>query len=348
MKGKTALKYTATVGLSLGALYFAFRNVPFSGIVQYLGQVQYLWIIPAVLAIILAFMLRILRWQLILNATTPVTFTQAWHPLMAGFMFNCVLPARAGEIARPLMLKLKSGVSFTKGAGSVILERLFDMAFLVLVFFAALQRIDIDPGLEFTFGRFTLNKALLMALQAKMYAVLVIIAAVVALFAVKITRDMLFHLVDRLPGKTGIFVRTNAENLAAAFGFVKNLRLLIYCSLLTVLIWGLHAFSYYLMGVGAPGIDLSFLEMFFMMVIICFFISLPSVPGFWGLWEAGGMFALAIFGVPSTAGSSFTLLNHAIQMLPVILIGFFSFLAMGFNLRSFKADFKEAEKDTNG
>ena len=96
------------------------------------------------------------------------------------------------------------------------------------------------------------------------------------------------------------------------------------CIILSAVIWCLSALSYYLMAKGCPGIHLSFSEMFAVMLIICFFIALPSVPGFWGIWEAGGVFALAIFGISSKQAAGFTLANHAVQMFPVIIVGLIS------------------------
>jgi hypothetical protein len=58
-----------------------------------------------------------------------------------------------------------------------------------------------------------------------------------------------------------------------------------------------------------------------MMIIILFFIALPSVPGWWGIWEAGGVFAMGLFGVPRLEAAGFTLVSHAMQVFPVILIG---------------------------
>jgi hypothetical protein len=58
-----------------------------------------------------------------------------------------------------------------------------------------------------------------------------------------------------------------------------------------------------------------------MMIIILFFIALPSVPGWWGIWEAGGVFAMGLFGVPRLEAAGFTLVSHAMQIFPVILIG---------------------------
>ena len=71
------------------------------------------------------------------------------------------------------------------------------------------------------------------------------------------------------------------------------------------------------------------------MIIICFFIALPSAPGYWGLWEAGGVFALTLFGISASEAASFTLVNQVIQFLPVILAGFISMILTGVNIKEF-------------
>ena len=105
------------------------------------------------------------------------------------------------------------------------------------------------------------------------------------------------------------------------------------CAGYSVLVWGLQACSYYLFSLGSPGINLTYLEITTVMVIICIFISLPSVPGWWGLWEAGGVFALSLFGISAKDAAGFTLANHAIQVIPVILIGFVSAMILSVNIR---------------
>ena len=69
------------------------------------------------------------------------------------------------------------------------------------------------------------------------------------------------------------------------------------------------------------------------MLIVCFFIALPSAPGFWGLWEAGGVFAMLLFGVSEKEAAGFTLANHAIQMFPVIIMGLISAFITGVDIR---------------
>ena len=63
--------------------------------------------------------------------------------------------------------------------------------------------------------------------------------------------------------------------------------------------------------------------------MICFFISLPFVSGFWGLWEAGGVFALTIFGIDTNDAAGYTLVNHAVQIFPVIIAGLISAVLTG-------------------
>jgi uncharacterized protein (TIRG00374 family) len=114
---------------------------------------------------------------------------------------------------------------------------------------------------------------------------------------------------------------TMVDNIASGFALIKSPVKVLSCILLSIAIWVLAALSYFVFSLGCPGIDLSFSEAFAVMVIICFFIALPSVPGYWGIWEAGGVFALALFGIVSDEAAGFTLANHAIQVIPVIIVG---------------------------
>ena len=104
------------------------------------------------------------------------------------------------------------------------------------------------------------------------------------------------------------------------------------CIGLSIAIWVLAALSYYIMALGCPGIEISFLEISATMIIICFVIALPSVPGFWGIWEAGGVFALTLFGVSAKEAAGFTLANHAVQIFPVIIIGLVSAMVTSINI----------------
>jgi uncharacterized protein (TIRG00374 family) len=113
------------------ALYLAFRNVPIEQLLHYLGTINYWWIGPMVVLVLATFALRVVRWQIILNQAGTVTYWRAFHPLMIGFMMNCVLPGRIGEFARPVILKKNDNIPIATGLGTVAAERVFDFITLI-------------------------------------------------------------------------------------------------------------------------------------------------------------------------------------------------------------------------
>ncbi|MBW2193813.1 MAG: flippase-like domain-containing protein, partial [Deltaproteobacteria bacterium] len=122
------------------------------------------------------------------------------------------------------------------------------------------------------------------------------------------------------------------DNFASGFSLLRYPVRILACFGLSILIWCLTACSFYIMAQGCPGITLSFIELYAVLIIICFFIALPSVPGFWGVWEAGGVFALALFGISAKDAVAFTLVNHAVQLIPIIIIGMVSAMLTGVNI----------------
>ena len=152
MNKKIGISLLLGTAVSITTLYFAFRNVPIRELLGYLTSINYIWIIPTVVAILFAFGLRAARWRFILASSYPVGFWQAFHPLMIGFMINCVLPGRVGEFARPLVLNRKEAVPVSTGLATVAVERIFDLIILLLLFLAVSSFVRIEPGFNVTFG----------------------------------------------------------------------------------------------------------------------------------------------------------------------------------------------------
>jgi uncharacterized protein (TIRG00374 family) len=136
------------------------------------------------------------------------------------------------------------------------------------------------------------------------------------------------------------------DNIATGFTLIKYPKKIMLCGIYSLLVWIIAAFSYYVFSLGSPGVHLSYTEMFAVMVIICLFIALPSVPGFWGVWEAGGVFAMSIFGVSTSAAAGFTLVNHGVQVFPVIIVGFISAIITSVNIWQVSYEKKTAEPQT--
>ncbi len=358
MKNHLLISLTVGIALSVAALYFAFRNVPLGDLVVYLGSINYVWVIPATFLVLLSFFVRALRWQFILASTHKIGIWPAFHPMMIGFMINCIFPGRLGEFARPAILQKKEQVPFGTGIATVAAERVFDVAALVTFAVITLTAIDINPEVQIVFGNFQLNRATLEILFNRI--ILMGILLMIGMIAVSIPsiRRAIHQLILALPllfifasetTKTKIRVKACepltrfVDNIAKGFTLVKHPQKIIICSIYSLLVWIIAAFSYYAFSFGSPGVQLTFTEMFAVMVIICLFIALPSVPGFWGLWEAGGVFAMSLFGTSSDVAAGFTLANHAVQMFPVIVVGFVSAIITSVNIWQLSYEKKSAK-----
>lgn len=332
--------------ISALTLYLAFRNVPIDQLLDYLGTIDYWWILPTVALIVLTFVLRVLRWKIMLKEICDISFWQAFHPTMIGFMMNCVLPGRVGELARPVLLKKNRGVPMTAGLSTIAAERIFDLIILITLFVLVFSTTTdtIGPGGSY-FG-VHLDGEILESIATGMIRLSIALVVFIALLTINTSRNSIKGMVNAtgrginrvVPGLQGFtnrivdLIQSTIDNFAVGLSLVRNPLQLIYCGGLTVLIWSLTAVSYLIFEMGCPGITLSLWELTTVMVIICFVIALPSVPGFWGLWEAGGVFALSIFGVAEKDALGFTLVNHAAQVFPVIAIGLVSALITSVNI----------------
>jgi glycosyltransferase 2 family protein len=346
--------------ISIFGLYLAFRNVPFIELYHYLGSINYIWVLPAMLVILLSFVLRAVRWRIILTSSHPVSFADAFHPLMIGFMTNCILPGRVGEFARPVIIQQQSRIPFSTGIATVAAERIFDMLILLGLFAWLLADMDLDAAAAINFGEMRLDKSMLDALARGISRLAGVLIAGIIIISIPYVRLKMNAVIMALPSiffflgqSRKNYIRDRIcpvlvklmENIATGFSLVRYPVKLLSCTVLTAVIWIMQAFSYYIVARGCPGISLSFIDIFIVMIIICFFIALPSVPGFWGLWEAGGVFALALFGINAKDAAGFTLVNHAVQVFPVIIAGLISAVLISVDIRQFSS-VKTAEHES--
>ena len=359
MTKKMVASFIGGIFISVAALYFAFKNVPLTELFDYLASINYFWVLPAVAITFLSFMLRAWRWRIILESESKIGVWRAYHPMMIGFMINCVLPGRLGEVARPIILQKEEKIPFTTGLATVVAERVFDICILLSLFMLTVGMLQIDPNQNITFGSYNLNLETLQTVFNGLLKLGALLIVGIALFSIGKIRKLIYSVVMYTPEllffsgeQFKLSVRKKIcepvvlilKNIARGFTLIRNPKKVLYCAVLSVFIWGLAAFSYYLFSLGSPGVNLTYLEMATVMVIVCFFISLPSVPGWWGLWEAGGVFALSLFGVTAKDAVGFTLANHAIQVFPVIIAGFASAVLLSVNIRQMSYQGKEYQK----
>lgn len=344
MNPKTIFSLTAGIVISAVTLYLALHRVPFADLFNYLAVIDYRWVLLSGALAIPCFVLRAFRWRIILENKKKLGFRSVFHPLMIGFMINSILPGRIGEVARPYILSKKENLPFTTSLATIAIERLMDMGFLILLSAFVLSTLNMAPGHTVSFGDYQLSPENLSSIGKGLLRLCLIVMAGIFLVMVPVTRTLIQKLIlfapEMIPFCTKAFRHHLREKLmqpvadlidlfSAGFSLLKSPVKIFHCFILTLLIWGGTALTFYVMAWGCPGVELSYPESIALMVIICLFIALPSAPGYWGLWEAGGVFGLSLFGIPADTAAGYTLTNHFIQLFPVIVIGLISAMITG-------------------
>ena len=91
-------------------------------------------LVPAGLVLALAVLLRAVRWRILLSPAYRPSTRVVLGALLIGSFFNTILPARAGEPARVLVLKQRAGTPRFAAAGTVGAEHVL---VLLALFFAS-------------------------------------------------------------------------------------------------------------------------------------------------------------------------------------------------------------------
>ena len=120
-----ALKRKQFVGgilLTLAVISYVFIKLDWEATFRIFSQLNWAWLFIAFCVTIINYILRTLRFKLLLNLNDP----PFWH--LFGItslygMFLYLFPAKTGEFTYPIMLKNRLNVSFTEGAASLIVAR---------------------------------------------------------------------------------------------------------------------------------------------------------------------------------------------------------------------------------
>ena len=138
-------KFWLGMVISAAALYLTLRDVDFAAFIRAVATAQAAWFLPAALAFLGGLAIRALRWATLLGEA-PLNTT--FHAMNIGYMLNMVLPFRVGEIGRAVVIGQRTDVSAATALSSIVVERLLDLAAVVLMFLVFAQFIPMDAALS--------------------------------------------------------------------------------------------------------------------------------------------------------------------------------------------------------
>ena len=307
--------------IALMALYFSLRNVSFEEVVSSFKEMNYIYIFPSVVIIILSYVFRAYRWQALLQSSLKVNVSGLFSPMMVGFMGN-FLPARAAEILRPYLLSQKYSITFSTAFASIVMERLFDMIMLLLIFIWAFWfQADIFSS-DIKFSGLSIHEMAITFGQVGLFAVIFLLVFIYVLLnhkknLMKLVNWFTSFMKKKWSDKVIIFI----DEFSVGCGVVKNFGTLVKVSIYTILIWIGNIFWIYPLYFAFGLQNKTITSLLILAVVVSIVITVVPTPGFLGSFNAGVLIALhEIMGESEVKSVSLGMIGWALGS-GVIIIG---------------------------
>lgn len=333
----------ALFGLAVTAilLWWVLRNESPAEIMANIARGNF-WLLGASVVIATSgFMIRAWRWKVLLAPVRADTALRSRFAAVAiGFMTNNLLPARAGEIARPYALSRVEPVPFSAAFGSLVVERFMDGSVLLLFLIIPVM----TPG-------FPASDSLSQGwgaglLRAAVIGVVAVLAALVAMALmprrfVRAAEWSSRWLPERLRGPALSMLESFLDSMA----IMREPRLLVLAFVWTFLLWAWQGLSFWL-GMLAFDIDTGFVSAIFTEAVVGFGVAVPSAPGFFGTFHFASNFAIStVYGVDGAQSLAFAFGYHFGGWIPITMIGLYYAWALGLSLGEVGSPGKDASAD---
>lgn len=307
--------------ISLLFLFLIIRKVDPQQVGTTLSQARYIYLLPALFFTLLAFLFRSIRWQYILKPLRRFRVAELFEVIMIGAMANHILPARAGEFVRALILREK--MSGAQVFATIIVERVYDTVSLLFVLAGLSLLFPLSPEIRHA--------------GSVLGLVFCIIIGCLALLLYKedqflrFMRKLLGFFSSSFSGK----VISLMERFVTGFRILRGTKRVIFTFVLSLVIWCVTAFVvssiFWTMNIRAP-----WHASLVVLIFVSFGYLIPSSPGAIGTYHFFCISALSLFAVGKSQSLGFAVILHASQYIPLTVLGFVFFFKRNLSFRELK------------
>lgn len=321
--------------ISLIALVAIFLFIEPQEILSALQATRYGYLLFTVLGILGFLAFRAVRWRYMLNNDAP--WTTVFHIQNIGYLLSTVLPLRIGDLARAVLIGSVPPITIARGISTMVVERILDMLFIIALLPFALSGVEQIPEW--------------MRAGAQAMGAVAIIGIIVLIIAAN-QRDLATRLVGKIleyiPFLDTAAWTARADNFLAGLDSLTHFRDAVWLIVLTLATWLPIILAYYAMLL-AVNLDANLVMAAFVVCAGAFSVALPSSPGQVGIFHAGVIAALQVWGQPEAQAASFAFLYHAVNTGMLIGLGILGIFATGSTFKQIVAttqDFiNQGEKD---
>jgi glycosyltransferase 2 family protein len=270
------------------------------GFINTLKKINYLYIFIACISIIISVWFRAIRWKLLINSD-KINIKQLFNIEMVGYFGNNVLPLRAGEIYRGILLSNKIGKSKSYSLGTIALERMTDMMGLIILF-----------GLLFLFYP--------LPAELELWGTRVIIFSF-SIVIVMLSLKIIFKSKIKLILKGGFI--SQFINGFSEITFKNFLKVLGW----TLIIWFTYWFDTYLIQ-KAFDLNMTWEQILLVLIWTSLAMAIPSAPGMIGVYHMAVIQAMLFIGFNNHISMPYSIILHAYGFLTLTAVGAYYFLML--------------------
>ena len=309
MKRTRLLLAALGIALSAAAVFVLLRQVGTRDLARNIGRADPLWLAGACVLTVAGYWLRAVRWGEILSPEAKVGQGRLFATTMVGFLAINTLPARLGELVRAYALARSERINTGTVLGSVVIERIFDLA--ALAGFWALSLLFAPYPSWFRWSGYV-TIGLSVGVTVGLWL----------LHASHYDAGSLASRLRRFLPRWLLGLERPVASFAAGLRVLGKPSTIAVAALLTLLMWIVTGAVFLLVG-RSMGLSLPLWSPLLLSFVVCVAIMVPSSPGFIGVLEASCVAGLSLLGVDPTRGLAFGVLYHSTQIVPLVLLGGF-------------------------
>ena len=315
---------------SLFFLWLALRKINFQAIPPVLSEIKPVYLLMIVLAYTLEMITRAHRW-LIIQTKEKITFKYSFFGLILTFLFNNILPARAGEFFRPYYFAKKNFADSGETLAAVVLERFFDGVMLLTL-------------IVISFQNFTSNETLKQAsIITAVFYTIVLIGILIAIFSRKLFEKITSFIFNLLPSKIGNFLTNLTLKFIDGLSTIKDFKRLIKIVLSSAICWLSSVLTLWI-GLKAFNLEDNFVIASFILTVLSISSMIPASPGNLGVYEYFCIFTFEVLGYSAEKATAFSIVMHGTQYIYILIFGIIILLIEGIKVKEFNPSYQSEKK----
>ena len=290
------------------------------------------WLAASVAFSLMTYLLRAVRWRVLLAPVKQVPTTPLFWATIVGFAAIYVL-GRAAEFARPVWLTRTRQVPFSTSMATIIVERFLDALMLIAVFALALMMVELPGNAASVLSSLKNAGWLVAGAAAASMALLFVLRSRVAWIA-----GFIRHI--RFPAIAAL-----VEDFARGLSFVGSARSLAMVILHSAALWMVIAMQSWFMFF-AMHLDFSFAAATLVMVAVAIG-SIAQIPGIGGGFQVAWIFCTTtLLMLPAEQAAATALLAFVLSYAPTIVVAALYLLTQGISVREFTSSIRDTRSET--